>query len=75
MKRWLRRLCGAFGKARRERELDDELAAHLQLHTDDNLRTGMTPEQARRVAILACVAMIACYHATRIDPIVAFRAE
>jgi putative ABC transport system permease protein len=35
-----------------ERELHTELAQHLQLHIDDNLRGGMTPEQARRQALL-----------------------
>ena len=34
--------------ARRERDLDEELASHLELHVDDNLRAGMTPDEARR---------------------------
>ena len=46
------RLAGMFSKARRERELADEINSHLQLHIDDNLRSGMTPEQARRNAFL-----------------------
>jgi predicted permease len=33
-------------------ELRDELHSHLQLHIDDNLRSGMTPEDARRHALL-----------------------
>jgi putative ABC transport system permease protein len=48
----LLRLAGLFGGARRERELADELDSHLQMHIDDNLRAGMTPEQARRDAVL-----------------------
>jgi len=36
-----------------ERELDAELAAHLQLHIDDNLRRGLSPEAARRQALLS----------------------
>ncbi len=36
-----------------ENEMDSELAAHLQLHIDDNLRVGMTPHEARRHALLA----------------------
>jgi predicted permease len=39
-------------KARLDRELDAELSAHLDLHVEENLRTGMTPEAARREALL-----------------------
>jgi predicted permease len=48
----LLRLAGLFGGRRRDRELADELNAHLQAHVDDNLRAGMTPEQARRDALM-----------------------
>jgi hypothetical protein len=37
---------------RGEDDLSDELASHLQLHIDDNLRAGMTPDEARRQAVL-----------------------
>jgi hypothetical protein len=47
-----RRLRGALGAAPADDELAAELESHLQMHTDDNLRSGMTPEQARRHAIL-----------------------
>ena len=46
------RLTGLLGGGRREQELADELDSHLQLNIDDNLRAGMTPEQARRDAVL-----------------------
>ena len=53
---WLRtavlRLVGIFSKSRREREFADELEAHLQMHIDDNLRKGMSLDEARRQAIL-----------------------
>lgn len=45
----LLRLAGVFGK---ERDLADEMESHLALHIEDNLRSGMSPEQARREAIL-----------------------
>jgi predicted permease len=48
----LRRLAGLFPDHRRERELEAEIESHLQMHVDDNLRSGMTPEQARRDALL-----------------------
>ena len=38
--------------SRRERELAAEIDSHLQLHIDDNLRAGMTPEEARRSALI-----------------------
>ena len=30
----------------RERELSDELRSHIDLHTEDNIRAGMTPEES-----------------------------
>ena len=50
---WLMRLFGVFGSTRAERELSAEIESHLQLHIDDNLRAGMTPQEARRRAIVA----------------------
>lgn len=49
---WIVRLGGLFHKQRQERELEDEIASHLQMHIEDNLRLGMTPEEARRRAIV-----------------------
>ncbi len=49
---WAIRLSGLFGKARREKEIAEELESHLAMHIADNLRAGMTPEQARREAML-----------------------
>jgi macrolide transport system ATP-binding/permease protein len=49
---WLLRLTGLFGKQRRDRELAAEFETNLQLHIDDNLRAGMTPQEARRQALL-----------------------
>ena len=48
----LLRISGLFARERRDRELSDELESHLQMHVEDNVRAGMTPEQARREAIL-----------------------
>ena len=46
------RMFGLFGGAQREREIADELDSHVAMHIDDNLRAGMTPEQAGRDARL-----------------------
>ena len=52
LRAWLNRLGGTLSNARREGEIADELESHLQLHTDENIRAGMAPNEARRVAIL-----------------------
>ncbi len=52
LRAWALRLTGIFSKQRREQEFADEIEGHLQMQIDDNLRAGMTPEQARRDAIL-----------------------
>ena len=31
-----------------DREFSEELQSHLQMHIEDNIRSGMSPEQARR---------------------------
>ena len=50
MTRWIRRLINLFRRGRLERELAAELESHLGLETDRNLRAGMDPAEARRVA-------------------------
>src|ERR1700720_2593544 len=52
LRAWILRIAGLFSKEQRERELADEIESHLQMHTDDNLRSGMSEEEARRDAIL-----------------------
>jgi predicted permease len=49
---WLLRLGGFFHKNRRDHELAAELEGHLQLHIEDNLRAGMTADEARRQALI-----------------------
>ncbi|MGH9402951.1 MAG: ABC transporter permease, partial [Terriglobia bacterium] len=45
-------MAGMLPNQRRDRDLADEIESHLQMHIEDNLRSGMTPEQARRDAVL-----------------------
>ena len=52
LRAWLVRFRGFFQKAARERELAAEIESHLQMHIDDNIRAGMSPEEARRVALM-----------------------
>lgn len=49
---WLCRLAGVFDRKERELELAEEIDSHLQLHIQDNLRSGMSAQEARRVALL-----------------------
>ena len=49
---FLSRLLALFRKKRLDSELNAELASHLTLHIEDNLREGMPPEEARRAALL-----------------------
>src|SRR5215831_9290700 len=53
MRRWLFGVAGMFRTRQRDREFNAELDAHLQLHIDDNIRAGLTDDEARRHALLA----------------------
>ena len=44
------RVRGLFGRSRRESELETELQSHLEASTEENIRRGMAPEEARRGA-------------------------
>jgi predicted permease len=46
------RLLGFFRERRAEDDFNAELDAHVALHTDAGIRVGLTPEEARRQAIL-----------------------
>jgi len=41
-----------FSKAPLDRDLDAEMESHLELAVEENLRQGMTPEEARRQAFI-----------------------
>ena len=47
-----RRIANLFRRSRIDREIDDELAAHIEMRIEDNLAAGMSPEEARRAALL-----------------------
>jgi putative ABC transport system permease protein len=52
LRRGWRRLVGALAKRRSERELADEVASHIAMQVDDNLRAGMSRGEAVRAAQL-----------------------
>ena len=49
---WIR-LFGARCAARAVADINAELDSHLQMHIDDNLRAGMTVQEARRQALIS----------------------
>jgi len=53
MREWCKRVAGMFRKERRDAELAEELAAHLELLAEQNMERGMTTEEARRAARIA----------------------
>src|ERR1043165_6145208 len=46
------RFGGLFNQQRQDLELNEEIESHLRMHIEDNLRSGMTRDEARRVAII-----------------------
>ncbi|HTZ49505.1 MAG TPA: ADOP family duplicated permease [Verrucomicrobiae bacterium] len=48
----VQRFLHSFRRDSTVRDLDAELASHLQLHIDDNIAQGMSPQGARRDALL-----------------------
>jgi predicted permease len=50
LRRAWRRACGFF--RRKDAELAAEIQTHIEFQTEDNIRAGMSPEEARRSAIL-----------------------
>src|SRR5262245_47482335 len=48
----LAQLFGLLNRKRREHEFAEELESHLAMHIEDNLRAGMSPEEARRQALI-----------------------
>src|SRR5215470_13052371 len=46
------RLASLFTRKRSDADFNAEMHSHLAMHIEDNLRAGMTPQQARREALL-----------------------
>ncbi len=46
------RLSGTLAGGRREADLAGEIKAHIEMQTEDNLKLGLSPQEARRQALL-----------------------
>ena len=52
LRAWLKRCAGLFRSEQESHDFADEIESHLQMHIDDNLRSGMSPQEARRHALI-----------------------
>lgn len=52
LRAFFHRLLGINGSPRAEADFSAELDAHIALHTEEGIRAGLTPEEARRQALL-----------------------
>ena len=52
LRAWMARAAGAVGARSDDADLAAELESHLELQIDDNRRAGMSPDDARRAALL-----------------------
>jgi predicted permease len=48
---FLSRCMAMFGKPKRDKDLDEELRAHIEFAVEENLRQGMSAQQAHRAAL------------------------
>ncbi len=46
------KMFGFLNSQQQEQEFADELESHLQMHIEDNVKSGMTPDEARRQAVI-----------------------
>lgn len=52
LRRALARMGAFFHKGPMDRELEEEVAAHIAMATEENVQRGMSPEEARRQALV-----------------------
>ena len=52
LRAWFMRLFGVVAPGR-DKDITAEIESHLQMHVDDNIRSGMSPIEARRRAVIA----------------------
>ena len=65
LRAWWSRIAGFVRPGAGEQDFADELQSHIDLHTDDNIRAGMAPEEARRQALARLGSVIGARDAHR----------
>ena len=59
------RIRGMFAGASADAEMREEFESHLAMHVDENIRRGMRPDEARRVALIAAGGMTVAAESVR----------
>src|SRR5688572_32061285 len=49
---WMLRLKGIFFRSKDEQDFLEQIQADIELHTEEGIRAGMNPEEARRAALV-----------------------
>jgi len=49
---WFRRIRNLFSRDKIDRDIEAELEAHIEMRIEDNIAQGMSPDQARRAALI-----------------------
>ncbi|MGD9159937.1 MAG: permease prefix domain 1-containing protein, partial [Desulfobacteraceae bacterium] len=52
IREFFQRICSIFRKRKLDEDLSEELASHIEMAIEDNIREGMNPEEARRQALI-----------------------
>jgi putative ABC transport system permease protein len=65
LRAWWSRITGFVRPGAGERDFAEELQSHIELHTDEIIRAGMTPDEARRRALARIGSVTAAQQAHR----------
>ena len=65
LRAWRMRIAGVFSRDRWNKEIAEEFESHLELQISDNLRAGMTAEEARREALMKMGGLVSAREAYR----------
>jgi putative ABC transport system permease protein len=52
LRAWFVRLMAVLNASREDQDFQEELESHLRLHTEDNMKLGMSADEARRQALI-----------------------
>jgi hypothetical protein len=61
------RIANLFRRAKVEREIEEEVAAHLAMRAEDNIASGMSQQQARAM-LASALAILSSYASAPLPP-------